>query len=442
MASKKKVFVLDTNVLLHDFKCLHNFQNNDIVLPITVLEELDKFKKGFDQINFNARQIARDLSALCGDEVFTKGVPLGHGLGNLFIETNHSASDLVKKNFPEITQDHKILAITEFVSKKRKEPVIFVSKDVNLRIKAKALGIPAEDYETDKVSDMNIFSGAEEITNIDPNFIYLMYQNPKPIEAENIPLKELPDENKHFVFKSADGEQTAPVYFELETKQLHVVQKNRAYGIEPRNTEQRFALQALLNPNIPLVSITGKAGTGKTLLALAAALEMADDFDQILLARPIIPLSNRDIGFLPGDVKEKIGPYMLPLFDNLGVIKNQKGKHSRQAEKVDQMLKDEHLVITPLAYIRGRSLSKVYFIIDEAQNLTPHEVKTIITRAGEGTKIVFTGDIQQIDTPYLDARSNGLSYLTDRMRKEKLFMHIHLQKGERSALAEIASNLL
>ncbi len=442
MVSKKKVFVLDTNVLLHDFKCLHNFQNNDIVIPIPVLEELDKFKKGFDQINFNARQVARDLSNLIGDDVFSKGVSLGSGLGKLYIEPSHGFSENLKSNFPESTSDHNILAITEYVKNNRKEPVIFVSKDINLRIKAKALGIPAEDYETDMVSDMNIFAGAEEIKNIDASFIYKMYQTKDPVKAENIPLPKLPDENKHMILSSKEGEQTIPVYYELETKQLYGVSKNYAYGVEPRNIEQRFALHALLNPKIPLVSITGKAGTGKTLLALAAALELSNDFDQILLARPIIPLSNRDIGFLPGDVKEKIGPYMLPLFDNLSVIKTLNKKHSKQSEKIEQMLKDERLIITPLAYIRGRSLSNVYFIIDEAQNLTPHEVKTIITRAGEGTKIVFTGDIQQIDTPYLDARSNGLSYLTDRIRRQPLFMHVHLQKGERSALAEMASNLL
>ena len=244
------------------------------------------------------------------------------------------------------------------------------------------------------------------------------------------------------VLKSKEGNLKSLVYFEAETQELSTIQFLNVYGIKPRNDEQQFAFQALLNPKIPLVSITGKAGTGKTLLALAAALQQIDEFDQILLARPIVQLSNRDLGFLPGDANEKIAPYMMPLFDNLNVIKSHNKKHGRQAEKIEQLQKDKVIEITPLAYIRGRSLNKVFFIIDEAQNLTPHEVKTIITRAGEGTKIVFTGDIQQIDTPYLDARSNGLSYLTDRLRSENLFMHIHLQKGERSPLAEMASNLL
>lgn len=442
MVSKKKVFVLDTNVLLHDFKCLHNFQDNDIVIPIPVLEELDKFKKGFDQINFNARQVARDLSTIIGDNDFSNGVTLGDGLGKLYVETNRGISEKVKANFPEHSADHTILSIVDDIRHKRKEPVIFVSKDINLRIKAKSLGIVAQDYETDKVTDMNIFTTAEMIKNISPTFVNNMFQSREPVSAKDIPFSKMPDENKHLVLCTDDQQQTIPVYFELETQTLHPVLRQHAYGIEPRNIEQKFALQALLNPKVPLVSITGKAGTGKTLLALAAALEQSNEFDHILLARPVIPLSNRDIGFLPGDVKDKIGPYMLPLFDNLNVIKSINKKQSRLSDKIDQMLKDERLIITPLAYIRGRSLNNVFFIVDEAQNLTPHEIKTIITRAGENAKIVFTGDIQQIDTPYLDARSNGLSYLTERVRKQPLFMHVHLQKGERSKLAEMASNML
>jgi PhoH-like ATPase len=220
------------------------------------------------------------------------------------------------------------------------------------------------------------------------------------------------------------------------------VNKKTAYNIKPRNAEQTFAIEALLDEKISLMSITGKAGTGKTLLALAAALQQRRDFEQIMLARPIVSLSDKDLGFLPGDEKQKIGPYMQPLFDNLTVIKQQFGKQSKDYAKIDELLKEEKLIISPLAYIRGRSLSKVFFIIDEAQNLTPHEVKTIVTRAGEGTKIVFTGDIDQIDSPYLDSKSNGLSYLTDRMKGQDIFAHINLLKGERSYLAELASDLL
>ena len=220
------------------------------------------------------------------------------------------------------------------------------------------------------------------------------------------------------------------------------MEKQRCYGIEPRNAEQAFSLDALTRKGIELVALSGKAGTGKTLLALAAALAQEAQFEQILLARPVVPLANRDIGFLPGDVGEKIGPYMEPLFDNLAVIKRKFKASGKENQHIEELRKTEKLLITPLAYIRGRSLSNVFFIIDEAQNLTPHEVKTIITRAGEGTKMVFTGDIQQIDSPYLDALSNGLSYLIDKMRGQELFAHVHLVKSERSVLAELAGNLL
>ena len=223
---------------------------------------------------------------------------------------------------------------------------------------------------------------------------------------------------------------------------LERVGKRHAYGIEPRNAEQIFALDALTRPEVRLVTLTGRAGTGKTLLALAAALEQRRDFHQIYLARPMVPLGNREIGFLPGDVKSKLDPYMQPLWDNISVIRHRLSRESREYHALSEMIEHEKITIAPLAYIRGRSLDHVYFIVDEAQNLTPHEVKTIITRAGEGSKVVFTGDIHQIDTPYLDAQSNGLTLLVDRMKEQELFAHVNLVKGERSALAELASTLL
>ncbi len=246
--------------------------------------------------------------------------------------------------------------------------------------------------------------------------------------------------NQYFVLKN--GATSVLVWSDPFNNVIRRIEKENAFGIEPRNAEQTFSLHALLNPDIKLVSLSGKAGTGKTLLALAAALKQHNMYKQILLARPIVPLSNRDLGFLPGDVKEKVGPYMLPLFDNLAVIKNKFNQQSKEYQLIEDKLKREELIITPLAFIRGRSLSDVYFIVDEAQNLTPHEVKTIITRAGENTKIVFTGDIHQIDTPYLDMQSNGLAYLTDKMNGQDVFAHVNLVKGERSYLAELASNLL
>jgi PhoH-like ATPase len=231
-------------------------------------------------------------------------------------------------------------------------------------------------------------------------------------------------------------------YLDQEMKTVEKIDKNYIYGIKPRNAEQTFAVSALINNKIPLVTITGKAGTGKTLLALAAALFVKKDFRQIYVARPVIPLSNKDIGFLPGDVDSKLAPYMQPLWDNLKVIQDQFPDTDKHHLQINQMIKDEKLIVEPLSYIRGRSLQRIYFIVDEAQNLTPHEIKTIITRVGEGTKIVFTGDIYQIDHPYLDSQSNGLSYLIETFKGQKLYAHINLEKGERSELAELASNLL
>ncbi|MFO7863374.1 MAG: PhoH family protein [Salinivirgaceae bacterium] len=441
MATKeKKTFVLDTNVLLHDFNCLNHFDEHDIVIPITVLEELDKFKKGHDQINFNARSIARTLGEISTEGVFDKGISLGKNKGKLFIETGKPYTKEFRDSFPADTPDHRILSIALHVQSNRSTPVILVSKDINLRLKAKAMRLESEDYETDKVQKIeNIYEEVRTINKISDETISKLYETPE------IPLKELnldftPTPNQFFILQGNNS--SALSMYDPTSNSVRRIEKYRQYGIEPRNAEQTFALAALMNDNLPLVSITGKAGTGKTLLALAAALAQEKQYVQILLARPIVPLSNRDLGYLPGDVNEKIGPYMQPLYDNLGVIKQQFKSNSKQYMRIEEMLKDDKLKITPLAYIRGRSLSNVFFIVDEAQNLTPHEIKTIITRAGEGTKIVFTGDIQQIDSPYLDMRSNGLSYLTDRMRSQELFGHIHLVKGERSMLAELASDLL
>lgn len=442
MAEKnKKIFVLDTNVLLHDFQCLNHFQENDIVIPIPVLEELDRFKKGSDQINYNAREIARFLEKLSNDKMFTSGVSLGPKNGKLFIETGKPYTEEFKRSFPADSADHRILSIALHLKESKKEPVIFVTKDINLRLKAKAMGMPTEDYETDKVKEIeNIFEEVRTVNNVSDEAIAKLYEGFAEIPIEEFKLDFTPTPNQFIILQGANS--TALTFFNPVSNTVRRVEKHKQFGIEPRNAEQAFALDALTNKDLPLVSITGKAGTGKTLLALAAALAQEKDFTQILLARPIVSLSNRDLGFLPGDVNEKIGPYMQPLFDNLGVIKQQFKSNNQPYIRIEEMLKDEKLKITPLAYIRGRSLSNVFFIVDEAQNLTPHEVKTIITRAGENTKIVFTGDIQQIDSPYLDVSSNGLSYLTDRMRSQNLFGHIHLMKGERSMLAELASDLL
>jgi PhoH-like ATPase len=437
----KKIFILDTNVLLHDYKCIYNFQDNDIVIPIVVLEELDQFKKGNDLINYHAREFAREMDHLNGEGLLKDGISLGKGHGKLFVATGKPFGETMLESFSEKTPDHRILAIALYIQKEfSKRVCILITKDINLRMKAKSLGLLAQDYENDKVKDMDVLhKGVQVFEDFSVQVIEQLYER-KAIPHADFPIKDKLAANQYFVLRN--GNHSVLAHYDPTVDMIVRVEKHGAFGIEPRNAEQTFSLHALLNPEIKLISLTGKAGTGKTLLALAAALQQHKQYSQILLARPIVPLSNRDIGFLPGDIKEKIGPYMQPLFDNLGVIKNKYGQQSKENLLIEEMLRTEQLVITPLAYIRGRSLSDAFFIVDEAQNLTPHEVKTIITRAGEGTKMVFTGDIQQIDTPYLDMQSNGLAYLTDKMKGQGLFAHVNLVKGERSYLAELASDLL
>jgi len=440
MKKKNKIFVIDTNVILHDFNCLYKFQENNIVLPIVVLEELDHLKKGENQINFNAREFTRELDKISGDKLFNDGISLGKELGKLSIVTGKPFSEKLEASFPESTPDHRILAITEYVKEKNKTTeVILVSKDINLRMKAKSLGILAQDYKSDQIRDIDrIHKDVETIENVSDELISTLYESHEGVPVDEFKLDPLP--HQYFILKGQKS--SALAHYEPSNKVLQRIEKQRTYGIDPRNAEQTFSLDALTRPDIQLVALTGKAGTGKTLLALAAALHQEKKFNQILLARPIVPLANRDLGFLPGDVQEKILPYMQPLFDNLSVIKNQFKSQSKEYLAIEEMQKTEKLIISPLAYIRGRSLSNSFFIVDEAQNLTPHEVKTIITRAGEGTKMIFTGDIHQIDSPYLDMKSNGLSYLADRMKGQDIFAHVNLVKGERSYLAELASDIL
>lgn len=438
----KKNFVLDTNVILHDYKCIEKFQENDIYLPIVVLEELDKFKKGSDQINYNAREFVRELDLLTSNDLFLKGASLGPGKGTLYIVTGDKYQEKIALSFPEKTPDHRILSSTLFIAEKNpKVRTILVTKDVNLRMKGRSLGIEVEDYITDKVVNVDIFERAQEVyENVDPDLIDKIYATTEGVNADLLDFKVTLEPNDCFILRSVRNSVLAR--YNPYTEKIKKVDKTPSYGIVPRNAEQSFALEILNDPNIKLVALTGKAGTGKTLLALASALKQADMFKQILLARPIVALANKDLGFLPGDEKQKIAPYMQPLFDNLNVIKTQLTPGSPDIRRIDDLQKNNQLVIEALAFIRGRSLSETFCIIDEAQNLTPHEVKTIITRAGEGTRMVFTGDIQQIDSPYLDAQSNGLAYMVDKMKGQELFAHINLIKGERSELSELASNLL
>jgi len=437
----KKIFVLDTSVLLYDSDAVKNFEKHDIAIPITVLEEIDSFKKGNTVTNLHAREFIRFLDKISDANMIQDWIPLnGKHHGNIRVVGDEASITDANKVFGSTKNDHRIL--NSALKLREDEPakkVVLVTKDINLRLKARALSLDAEDYETTRIKDIDhLYKGKTDLTFDENDFINTLY---KKGYLEHSKLeKSKPVKNHYYILKNHSS--SALGYYNPRSEQVELIKQMNAYGIIPRNAEQTFAMHAMMNPDILLTTITGSAGTGKTLIALACALEQRRQYRQIYLARPIVPLSNRDLGYLPGDVKSKIDPYMQPLWDNLSIIKDQFSETSKQAKKIDELVQTEKLSIVPLAYIRGRSLNNVIFIIDEAQNLTPHEIKTIITRAGENTKIIFTGDIFQIDTPYLDAQSNGLSYLVDRMNNNDVYAHINLEKGERSELANLATKFL
>ena len=433
-----KIFVLDTNVILHDATCIHHFEDNEVVIPISVLEELDQFKRGNEQIHFNARDFLRSLDDLSTGSDDSK---LKEGDGKIRVVVNHNWHPDVEASFQDDCPDHRIIncAYKLHIDNPDRE-IILVTKDTNMRLKSRSLGLSAEDYSRDSIDDVSqVYTGSRLIEDVDSKEIDVLYAS-YGVDGGEINCVIDPMANENFILRN--GQKSILARFDPFDNKVVRVDKPTAYGIKPRNAEQSFALHMLMDNRIQLVSLSGKAGTGKTLLALAAALELRSEYRQIFLARPIVPLSNRDLGFLPGDIQSKLDPYMQPLFDNLSVIRHQFKSNDKRSIKIDELLEQNKLLITPLAYIRGRSLQKAFFIVDEAQNLTPHEVKTVITRAGEGTKVIFTGDIHQIDHPYLDKRSNGLTYLISRMKGQDVFAHITLEKGERSELAELASNLL
>ncbi len=442
----RKTFVLDTNVVLHDSSCLTQFKEHAIVIPITVLEELDHFKKGNESINYHAREFLRSLDRLGGEGIFDEGVPIGVNRGTVRVRLGREFDPDLAAHFDRLKPDHLILNCAYTLAKEMAgEPVVLVSKDVNLRLKARAVGLQAEDYTTDRVPDVSrLYTGKRTLENLESELIDSLYAG-DGFEAELLAAETTARPlvaNENLILRN--HHKSALARYDAGRGSIRRVNKVQAFGIVPRNAEQTFALSVLSDPSIPLVSISGTAGTGKTLLALAAALEQRRNYRQIFLARPIVPLSNRDIGFLPGEIRAKLDPYMQPIYDNLAVIMSQTGGNGKGSvsELIQQMLDDEKLAVSALSYIRGRSLNRIFFIVDEAQNLTPHEVKTIITRAGEGTKVVFTGDIFQIDHPYLDTQSNGLSYLIEKMQGQPLYAHVNLEKGERSELAQLASDLL
>lgn len=441
-SKQKKIFVLDTSVILFSHDSILNFAEHDVGLPITVLEELDQFKKGNDTKNFEAREFIRLLDRLAKDHSLQDWIPLnGKTKGSFKVIMDSDSTLDATQVFNDGKNDHRILNAALTVQEQEpSRKVILVSKDINLRLKAKSLELTAEDYETGKIKNVNtLTTGKTELEDINSEHIDELFKK-NVIDRKKILKRKKFPANNYFILKSEKNSVLG--YYNPVEDRVDKVEKQTVYGIKPKNAEQTFAMHAMLNPDIKLVSINGVAGTGKTLLALASALEQRRNFKQIYLARPIVPLSNKDIGYLPGDIKSKLNPYMEPLWDNLKFIQHQFRENDKEFTRITDMVNQEKLMITPLAYIRGRSLSNIFFIVDEAQNLTPHEVKTIITRAGENTKIIFTGDIYQIDTPYLDSQSNGLSYLIDRIKDHPMFAHITLEKGERSELANLANDLL
>jgi len=441
----KKVFLLDTNVLLHDPEAMLRFEDNDVVLPITVIEELDRFKKQPEMVGRNARHTSRLLDELRQTGNLTDGIPLTPEGGTLKVMLCHRETlQILPVELEGDKGDNAILAVALELKHRCHCPVILVSKDTNLRIKADALALVAQDYETDKVDVDELYSGTAEVV-VTPDQIDQFYAHKSleltetfnPNQAVTLVDVTKP-EHTALAIANADGQHVEAL------KQLPKAGVSR---IRPRNREQYFALELLLNEAVPLVTLEGKAGTGKTLLAIAAGLHQVleeQHYTRLLISRPIVPMG-RDLGYLPGDIGEKLNPWMQPLYDNFDLIfrtsdPTHQAAHWRRGH--EELMERGILQIEPLTYIRGRSIPKQFLIIDEAQNLTPHEVKTILTRAGEGTKVVLTGDIDQIDSPYLDAASNGISYVVERFREDALGGHMTLLKGERSLLAERSATLL
>ncbi len=444
-SQEHRTYVLDTNVLLYDPSSLHAFNEHHLVLPITVIEEIDKFKRDLNETGRNARTISRTLDRLRADGSLSKGVPLPRG-GTLMVDLGLD-NDQLPPNFEPNTNDNRILATVYSLC--RKCPlgsVIFVTRDVNMRLKADALGIQAEDYQHAHIQVDERYSGVTD-REVPEKVIQDLYQRGW-VHFEDETLHA----NQFVILRAADRSDNQSAMGRYDARQKRLVrvqrQKDAVWGIYPRNKEQIFALDLLMDDTVRLVTLDGIAGTGKTLLAIACGLhKVADEgaYRRLVVARPIFPLG-RDMGFLPGDISEKLNPWMKPIFDNLELLLNGADDVSKKrgggAPSYQPLIDQKIIEVEPLTYIRGRSIPRQFLVIDEAQNLTPHEVKTVITRAGEGTKVILTGDPYQIDNPYVDATSNGLTYVVEHLKGQALAGHITLCKGERSELAEIAAKLL
>ncbi len=438
----KKHYVLDTNVLLHDPQAILKFSDNHVILPLTVIEEIDRFKKDQSETGRNARHISRMIDGFRLQAKLVEGVPLENG-GVLRVAIYKE--DLLQKLPPELRVDqgdNRIIAVAKDLQENSPNgPVIFVTKDINLRIKADTIGLRTEDYQNDKIPVEDLYTGTTEQL-VPAEQVDLFYeQGALAVTGEfysNQGITLVDETNpSHTAIGRYDsvGKKIVP---------LLKISKDGIWGIHARNREQQFAFDLLLNDDVQLVSLVGKAGTGKTLLAIAAGLlKTADEgaYNRLLVSRPVFPMG-RDLGFLPGDIEEKLSPWMQPIFDNVELLLSSYDEAGKRKRGYRELIDLGLMEIEPLTYIRGRSIPKQYMIVDEAQNLTPHEIKTIITRAGEGTKIVLTGDPFQIDNPYVDSSSNGLSYAVERLKGHEIAGHTTLSKGERSALAELAANLL
>ena len=439
----RKNYVLDTNVLLHDPRALFQFKDNNVIVPIYVVEEIDKFKRDLSELGRNAREVSRSLDGYREENgSLTEGVPLENGG---MLRVMFTQKELPRELMNQHLADNRILALAMDV--KEREPsmrCVFVTKDINLRIRADALGLVTEDYENDKIENPEVYMGVRELEvgKSDIDAFYAHGELPLPEGTNGI----FPNEFALLKDRDAPTHTALSKYNAAKARFVPLLKslKEGAWGLRPRNKEQSFALDLLINDEIKLVTIVGKAGTGKTLLAIAAGLQKTMEeqvYQKMLVSSPVFPLG-KDIGFLPGTVEEKLNPWMQPIYDNVEFLMGLSRADKKAGRSYRELIDLGLVAIEPLTYIRGRSIPNQYIIVDEAQNLTPHEVKTIITRVGDNTKIVLTGDPYQIDNPYVDSTSNGLVHVVNKFKHERLAGHITLTKGERSALAELASNVL
>ncbi len=440
----KKTFILDTNVLLHDVNCLHAFEDNDIIIPMAVIEELDAFKSAGDTLGKNARMVSRTLDEMRQLGRLNEGVKLPKG-GSLKIEMDKPNALPYSMAFNKA--DNSILNIAYTMSKKEGSykknaaPVFVVTKDINMRLKAEALGLSAQDYTSDKVNVDELYTGMAE-AEVSPADIDQFYKE-KQLALD----PQLYTANQFVILKTNDGSKKSAIG--RVSNDGHCIlrplpqQEPMAWGIKPLNKEQRFAMELLLDDSLDIVTLVGTAGTGKTLITLATGLQRTMDenaYRRMVVCRSIVPVG-KDLGFLPGTKEEKLEAWMGAIYDNLAFLADRKNPDEGE-EKAHYLLDSGKIEIASVTHMRGRSLPNQYMIVDDAQNLTPHEMKTILTRAGEGTKVVVTGDPYQIDTPYLDVESNGLTYLVDRLKGQPSYGHITFTKTERSRLADLASKLL